>query len=284
MNSSKPIVVTGATGQQGGAAARHLLAAGWPIRILVRNPDKPAALDLAAAGAEIVIGDMLEPGSLHDAFEGAHGVFSVQTWRGPGGVEAEKRAGFNVAEAAAGAGVRHLVYTSVGGADRAPELAHFASKREIELRIEALGIPATILRPVFFMDNFRWQADGIRAGRLVQGVKPTTRLQIIAVDDIGGLAAHVFGSPDEWIGRTVELAGDEVTMVEAAAIFAERLGRPVTYAPEHEDRPGGGDEARKMAAWFDDHGYEADIAALRAIYPPLADLRAFVARAEWLTA
>ncbi len=284
MNTTQPIVVTGATGQQGGATARHLLSAGWSVRILVRDPDKPEARDLAAAGAEIVVGDMFDVGSLHDAFEGAHGVFSVQTWRGPGGVEAEKQQGFHVAEAAAGTGVAHVVYTSVGGADRAPELAHFASKREIELRIAGLDLPATILRPVFFMDNFRWQASGIREGRLVQGVKPTTRLQMIAVDDIGAFAAHAFGAPDEWIGRTIELAGDDLTMVETARIFAERLGRAVTYSPEHEDRPGGGGEARKMAQWFDDHGYEADIPALRAIYPPLKNLRAFVAQAEWLWA
>lgn len=282
MSASRTIVVTGATGQQGGATARHLLADGWPIRIFVRDPSKPAAEELAAAGAEVVIGDMLDPDSLRRAFEGAYGVFSVQTWRGPGGVEAEKQEGFNVAEAAAQAGVAHLVYTSVGGADCETGLAHFESKREIELRIAALGVPATILRPSFFMDNFRSQAAGIRAGKLVQGVKPETRLQMIAVDDIGAFAALAFRAPDEWIDRTIELAGDELTMVEVAAIFSARLGHEVAYAPEHEDRPGGGDEARKMAAWFDDHGYYADIAALRAVYPQLKEMRAFVAEAEWL--
>ena len=71
-------------------------------------------------------------------------------------------------------------------------------------------------------------------------------------------------------------------MLEVAAIFSARLGRPVEYVAQHEDRPGGGDEARKMAAWFDEHGYDADIAALRAVYPPLKDMRTFVAQAEWL--
>ena len=195
---------------------------------------------------------MLDADSLRAAFEGAYGVYSVQTWRGPGGIAAEKEAGFNVAQAAADAGIAHLVYSSVGGADRAPEVAHFVSKPEIEQHIAALGLPATILRPVFFMDNFRWQAAGIQAGKLVQGVKPTTRLQLVAVDDIGAFAALAFGAPDEWIGRTLEIAGDELTLVEAAEVFAERLGRPVAYSSEHEDRPGGGDEARKMAAWFED--------------------------------
>ena len=227
MDENRTIVVTGATGQQGGATARHLLAAGWPIRILVRDPAKPGAVEFARAGAEVVVGDLLDPDSLRAAFEGAYGVYSMQTWRGPGGIAAEKEAGFNVAQAAADAGVAHLVYSSVGGADRAPEVAHFVSKHEIEQRIAALGLPATILRPVFFMDNFRWQAAGIQAGKLVQGVKPTTRLQLIAVDDIGAFAALAFGAPDEWIGRTLEIAGDELTLVEVAEVFAERLGRPV---------------------------------------------------------
>lgn len=282
MSADRTIVVLGATGQQGGATARHLLASGTPIRILVRDPNKPAAIELAAAGAEVVVGDMLDADSLRGAFDGAHGVYSVQTWRGPGGIEAEKRAGFNVAEAAAATGIDHLVYSSVGGADRAPEVAHFESKHQIELRIAALGIPATILRPVFFMDNFRWQAADIREGRLVQGVKPETRLQMIAVDDIGAFAAMAFGAPGEWIGRTVELAGDELTMPQVAAIFSEKIGQPVAYSPEHEDRPGGGTEARRMAAWFDEHGYSADIAALRALYPQLNDVRTFVAQADWL--
>jgi len=283
MGTNRTIVVTGATGRQGGATARHLLAADMPIRILVRDPEKPAARELEAAGAEVVVGDLLDPPSLRDAFEGAYGVYSMQTWRGPGGIEAEKAGGFNVAQAAADANVEHLVYSSVGGADRAPGLAHFASKWAIEQRITELGVPATFLRPAFFMDNFRWQAAGIREGRLVQGAKPETRLQMIAVDDIGAFATLAFASPAEWIGRTIELAGDELTLLEVAAEFAEKLGRPVSYSMAPENRPGGGDEARKMAAWFDDYGFNADIPELRAIYPPLKDLRAFVWEAEWLT-
>lgn len=284
MLTTAPIVVLGATGHQGGATARHLLANGSAVRILVRDPDKDAAKELAASGAEVVIGDMLEPDSLRSTFDGAHGVFSVQTWRGPGGVEAEMQAGFNVAEAAKQAGVAHLVYTSVASADRAPGVAHFESKREVELRIAALGVPATILRPVFFMDNFRWQAAGIHDGRLVQGIKPETRLQMIAVDDIGGIAALVFNAPEKWIGWTIEIAGDELTMVEAAAVLSARLGRSVEYSAEHENRPGGGDGARKMAEWFDEVGYQVDIAEVRAMWPGVMDFAGFVARAEWLEA
>jgi hypothetical protein len=224
---------------------------------------------------------MLDPFSLCRAFADVHGVFSVQTWRGPGGVEAEKEMGFNVVQCAADAGVPHLVYSSVASANRT-DLAHFLSKYEIEQRIAMLGVPATILRPVFFMDNFSMQAEGIRAGRLVQGVKPETRLQMIAVDDIGGIATLAFSSPHHWRGKTFEFAGDELTLVQAAEIFSARLGRPVEYVPEHEDRPGGGDEARRMATWFDEVGYNLYIAGVREVYPALKDFRAFVAQADWL--
>ncbi len=132
------------------------------------------------------------------------------------------------------------------------------------------------------MDNFRWQATGIQQGRLLQGIKPETRLQMIAVDDIGGIAALAFRQPGEWLGKTVEIAGDELTMVEAAAVFSASLGRPVEYVGGHEDRPGGGDEARSMAAWFDEVGYDVDIAAVRAVYPGLRDFAEFVVEAAWL--
>ena len=133
------------------------------------------------------------------------------------------------------------------------------------------------------MDDFRWPAMA-SARSSCPGHEPDDPTANDHRRSHRRLCGARLRLPDQSIRRTVELAGDEVTIVEAAAIFAERLGRPVTYTPEHEDRPGGGGEARKMAAWFDDHGYEADIAALRAIYPSLADLRAFVARAEWLMA
>jgi uncharacterized protein YbjT (DUF2867 family) len=282
MDAKRTIVVTGATGNQGGATARHLLDDGWPIRIFVRDPTKPSAVEFAAAGAEVCVGNFEDPASLAHAFEDAYGVYSVQTWRGPGGVEAEVAAGVAVAEAAAAAGVSHLVYSSVGGADRAPELTHFVSKLRIEQRIAELGIPATVLRPTLFMDNFKWQADGIRAGRLVQGVRPTTRLQMIAVDDIGGLAARAFGAPEDWIGTTIEIAGDELTMPEVAAIFARRVGHEVEYVSTEDNRPGDREESRRMTAWFETDGYRADIPALRALHPPLKDFQTYVDEADWL--
>ena len=147
-NSEKTIVVTGATGQQGGATARHLLAQGWHVRALTGDPQGAAAQALAAAGAEVVSGNMYDRASLDQAFAGAYGVFSVQNfWLPDVGAAGEVRQGKIVADAAKAAGVRHLVYTSVGGDERQTGLSHFDSKWQIEEYVRSLSLPVTVLRP-----------------------------------------------------------------------------------------------------------------------------------------
>src|ERR1041385_4678225 len=153
--NDKVIAVTGATGQQGGAVARKLLAEGWKIRALTRDTEKPAARELASLGAEVVPGDMENRAELDAAFKGAYGVFSVQNfWLPNVGFEGEIRQGKNVADAAKAAGVPHLVYSSVGAAHRGMGQKHFDSKWEVEQYIQSLDIPYTIFRPVLFMDNY----------------------------------------------------------------------------------------------------------------------------------
>src|SRR5829696_2881793 len=151
-NTDRLILVTGATGQQGGAAARHLLANGWRVRGLTRNPASDKAQALVALGAEVVEGDLYDRTSVDTALQGAYGVFSVQNfWLPDVGAEGEVRQGQLLADAAHAAGIKHFVYTSVGGAERATGIPHFDSKWAIEQHIAALGLPATVLRPVFFM-------------------------------------------------------------------------------------------------------------------------------------
>jgi len=148
------IVVTGAAGNQGGAAARHLLSKGWKVRALTRDVSKPAAQALAAAGAEVFSADHDDRASLDAAFKGAYGVFSVQNyWLLNVGAEGEVRQGKAIADAAQAAGVQHFVYSSVGAAHRGRGQAHFASEHEIEQHIQSLDLPYTILRPVAFMEN-----------------------------------------------------------------------------------------------------------------------------------
>ncbi len=278
-----PILVTGATGQQGGAVARHLLTAGLAVRALTRDPEKPAARDLAARGATVVQGDLDDRASVERAVAGAASVFSVQNYTEAGGPEGEVRQGVALADAARAAGVRHLVYSSVGSADRHTGIPHFESKARIEEHVRGLGLPYTILRPVFFMDNWAWARDAIRGGVLAQPLDPDKPLQQVAVDDIGAFAALAFADPDTWSGRAVDLAGDELTMPRAAEVFARVLGRPVRYerTPLDRFRQAMGAETAAMFAWFNDVGYTADIPVLRAAYPPLATLDRYLRDAGW---
>lgn len=168
------ILVTGATGQQGGAVTRHLLAGGWRLRALIRDPEKPAARALAENRVELVQGDLNDRASLNRALKGVYGVFSMQNfWLPDVGAEGEVRQGKTIADAATAAGVQHFVYTSVGAAHRGMGQAHFASKWEIEQHIRALGLPATILRPVSFMENYNWSRPQILNGTFSsRGLRP----------------------------------------------------------------------------------------------------------------
>ena len=154
----RPVLVIGATGQQGGATARHLLERGRMVRALVRDPASPAARELRRAGADLVVGDLDDPASLRTAMKGAHGVFLVLTMMAgprisPEGVAAEERRGQAVADLARESGIEHLVYSSLNGASARSGIPYYESKARIEEHIHALGLPATILRPVSFMDN-----------------------------------------------------------------------------------------------------------------------------------
>lgn len=277
-NSDKTIVVTGATGQQGGAAARHLLDQGWRVRALTRDPESAAAQALAAAGAEVVSGNMNDRASLDQAFAGAYGVFSVQNfWLPDVGAAGEVRQGKIVADAARAAGVSHFVYTSVGGAERQTGLSHFDSKWQIEEYVRSLGLPSTILRPVFFMENLTSPMMGPRDGVLANALKPSTSLQMIAVDDIGFFAALAFGRPQEFVGKAIELAGDSLTMPQVAEAMTRATGQPVSFFEVPLEQVASfSQETADMMAWFNDHGYEADIAALRRQHPGLQTFETFL--------
>ncbi|MFE7777899.1 NmrA/HSCARG family protein [Streptomyces sp. NPDC057445] len=282
--TSGPVLVIGATGLQGGATARQLAARGREVRALVRTPDAPAAQALAALGVTPVRGDLNDEQSLRAAMDGVHGVFSVQNFMTPAGLGGEVRQGRAVARAARDTGVAHVVYSSVGGAERHSGVPHFDSKRHIERYLDELGVPHTVLRPTFFMDNFAahgpQQVDGTLVVQL--GLKPDTRVQFIAVDDIGWFAAEAFEKPDEYLGRAVEIAGDELTATEVAEAFAARTGGPARFEeipldavaanPYIPNAP----EIALMFEWFQDHGYRADIPALRAVHPGLKSFEAFL--------
>lgn len=278
------ILVAGATGLQGGAVARRLLAQGRQVRALTRNPTSAVARKLEAAGAELVSGEMADPRRMADLCTGAAGVFSVQNfWTSS--YDEEIRQGTNLAQAAAKAGVAHFVYSSAGGAERRTGIAHFESKWRIEQRIGELGLPATILRPATFMDNFLAPdfLKRIRKGKLPFPLRADRPLQFIAVEDIGAFAALAFEHPDEWIGKILEIAGDELTMPQAAEILARAMSLPVKHQalPLWLARLFMGKEMTDMFRWFNKAGFEADLPQLRALHPDLMTLQEWAPRQSW---
>ena len=282
--NDKIIAVTGATGLQGGAVARKLLEEGWQVRALTRDTGKPAAQELEALGAELVPGDMDNRAELEAAFAGAYGVFSVQNYWLPNvQYDGEIRQGKAVADAAKAAGVQHLVYSSVGAAHRGMGQKHFESKWIIEQHIQSLGLPYTILRPAFFMENHNWARPYILSGTFTgKGLHPDKGIQSIAVEDIAVFAALALANPDAYLGRTLELAGDELTETETAQVFTRVIGREVRLAqPEQSE---GGDPDEEMIAmyrFFNGEGYDADIPALRKLHPGLLTLEDFLRRNGW---
>jgi len=252
------ILVTGATGQQGGAVARELLAGGHSVRAMTRKPDGDAAQALAALGAEVVAGDS----SLAAALDGVWGVFAVQnSWEA--GVEGEEEQGKRIAQLARDAGVQHFVYTSVGGADRKTGVPHFDNKFRIEEKVRSLGFPShTVLRPVFFMENFLspWYKPAIDEGNLAMSLTPDTKLQMIALADIGRYGRMAFEQHDTMNGEAIELAGDDTTMPQAAEIISKASGKPISFfqVPIEEVRKFSDDFAL-MFEWFDRVGYDSDI-------------------------
>jgi uncharacterized protein YbjT (DUF2867 family) len=279
------VLVTGATGQQGGAVARQLLSRGHKVRALTRKPQGEAAKALAGLGAEVVPGDLDEVGSLEKALAGAWGVFSVQnTWEA--GVEAEERQGKRLAELARQAGVSHFVYTSVGSAHRRTGIPHFDNKARIEETVRGLGFPSyTILRPVFFMEN--WTSPSFKGslleGKLAIGIRPDTPLEMIAVDDIGTYGLKAFEQHVELNRREIDIAGDEHTMPEAARILGNAIGRKVEFVqvPIEEVRKLSADFAT-MLEWFDRVGYDVHIRSRsREFGIPPTSLADWGAKAAW---
>jgi uncharacterized protein YbjT (DUF2867 family) len=275
--NTRSIVVTGATGKQGGATFHHLKQRGFLVRAMVRNPEGEKVRELENQGAEVLRGDFDNPDSLDRALDGADGAFSVQDWQA--GAEAEIRQGIAFAEAANRQEVGHLVYSSVAAADQNTGIPHFESKGRVEERVRQTGVPWTIFRPVFFMENWLMMREGIEAGVITLPLSPETRLQMIAVDDIGAFVALAFEHPGRWHNRAFELAGDELSMTEIAAVFSSASGREVRYqqAPWDQFEQQAGHELTVMYRWFEDNGYHVDIAEVRREYPHLTGFN------RWLT-
>jgi len=231
-----PILVTGATGKQGGATARALVADGAHVRALVRNPDTESARALAAIGVELIVGDLDDAASLAPACAGVYGVFSVQN---PDfdNLEADTEAvrGMNLIRASEAAGVTHFIQTTATGCGdyyrrsgwgaRRGEINSVVIKGYLEDQVREAGFSRwTVLRPAFFMENFPFI---LRGDRLVTAYDPKASVPMISASDIGKVAATAFREPDRFNGAAIELAGDLLTMPEVAATMSAAWGRTV---------------------------------------------------------
>jgi uncharacterized protein YbjT (DUF2867 family) len=227
------VAVTGATGRQGGAVARHLLSAGWQVRAITRRPHGPAAHALAAVGADVVAADMMNISELVHAFRDAHGVYSVQNFL-PGGVEAEITQGCNVADAAKTAAVQHVVYGSAGPRTTDTGIASWDSKLTVQAHLRALALPLTVLRPTAFMelmtdkDFFPPVSTWSLMPKLMGAHRP---LGWICVDDLGAIAARAFAEPDRFVGAELDLTADVQSIAQCRQLWQDVYGRPPRRLP-----------------------------------------------------
>lgn len=281
------ILVIGATGTQGGAVADHLLANDHDVHALTRSPEGAAARDLAERGATVVEGDLSDEAALTAAMEAVDGVFLMTNfWEH--GYDAEVRQGETAIDAAVAAGVDHLVFSSVGGAERDTGIPHFDSKWELEESLRDTDLTQTVVRPVFFTQNLEAnREDVLEDGTLALALEPGVPLQMVDVDDIGALVLRAFENPERYDGEAIELASDELTLRAAAARVADVTGRDVRAqhldpAVLEEAMGEVGTEYRVMFEWFNEHGYEAAIDELQAEHDlDLTRLTEYLERAGW---
>jgi uncharacterized protein YbjT (DUF2867 family) len=260
--SDRTVLITGATGKQGGATVRALQGRGFRLLAMTRKPEGDAARTLKADGVEVIQADFDDEASLKRAMAGVWGLFAVQnTWEA--GVEREEAQGKRLARVARAGGVEHYVYASVGSAHRKTGIPHFENKWRIEETVRSLRFPSyVIVRPVFFMENLTtpWflNGDAIHAA-----LKTSTVLQMIAVDDIGKYHARAFIDSAKLNGREIDIAGDARTMPEVATVLGDAMGRTLRFVQVAiEEVRKSSEDYGTMLAWFDRVGYNADITGL----------------------
>src|ERR687890_370203 len=268
--SQRKILVTGATGQQGGALARQLLQKKHKVYALTRNTHSPAAQDLHDKGANIIKGDLDDYDSLIRVVNDVESIFLMGT-PFEDGTEGEIRRGKLMADIAKDKGIEHLVYSSVANADKNTGIPHFDSKREVEKHIEGLGIPYTIVAPVYFMDNLLapWTLPQLKEGRFPMALPASRPLQQIALSDIVAFTALVLENREQFVGRRVDIASDEPSGKEVADVLTRVTGREIGYVelPLEQVRQAMGEDGAGMFEWFARVGYSADIEGLRSEHP-----------------
>ena len=285
MSSKLKVLVTGATGQQGGAVADVLHRDGHSVRALTRNPDGAAAQRLADKGVEVVRGEFTDEESLRRAADGVDSAYLMST-SFEAGTAAETEHGRHAIDAFTAAGVGHIVYSSVGSADQDTGIPHFDSKYAVERYLVASGAAYTISAPVFFMENHvaPWAVAPLLEGKLAMAMPADRKLQQIALSDIGEFGARLIERRESVFGKRFYIAGDDLDGTETAAVLAAASGRSIDYValPMETVRARSEDIARTFE-WFDRVGYSADIAGLRREFPEVTwhSLASWAGQLDW---
>jgi uncharacterized protein YbjT (DUF2867 family) len=276
------ILVTGATGLQGGAVANQLLTEGWQVRALTRNINGRTAQALAARGAEVVQGDLADVKAVWRAIDGAYGVYSVQN-PFTSSIEDEIRQGKAVADGAREAGVRHIVYGSAGSGARDTGIPSWESKLVIEAHMQALGLPLTILRPTAFMElmTARQFFPSASTWHVMPAIMGSHRaMPWLSAADLGVIAARVFTDPNRFVGQELTLASDVQTIGQCRALYEAVLGRKPPRFPMpvwlFECFGFVGKDLTTMWRWLRDNEVPLDTKPARAIYPEALTVR------DWL--
>jgi len=270
VSNKRKILVTGATGQQGGALARLLLQKKHEVYALIRNtePESPKAQNLRNLGAKLIKGDLDNPDSLEQATNGIDSVFLMGTWVEVG-TEGETRRGKMMVDIAKEKKIEHLVYSSVVNADKNTGIPHFESKYKVEQHIKNSGIPYTIIGPTFFMDNLlSYSRAGLQQGQLALPLSPSLILQQSALENIAEFFALVLERRNSFLGKRIDIASDELTGELAAKVLSDELRRKISYVqvPLEQIRQASEDLAL-MFQWFERIGTGVDVASLYKQYP-----------------
>lgn len=250
MAAKKIIAVVGATGAQGGGLVKAILndpQSEFAVRAITRDPNSAASQALAAAGAEVVAGDVEDLASLTTAFTGAYGAYCVTFFWNHFSPEKENQSAQNMAQAAKAAGLKHVIWSTLEdtrkwvplGDNRMPTLMgkykvpHLDAKGESDHYFTDAGVPTTFLLTSFYWDNLihfgmgpKKDAEGMLQFTMPMGDAP---LSGIAAEDIGACAYGIFKAGDRFIGQRVGIAGDHLTGAEMAASMRKALGQPVHY-------------------------------------------------------
>ena len=307
MADKKVIAVVGSTGSQGGGLVQAILSdpnGGFAARAVTRDPSKDKAKALAAKGAEVVAANLDDVESLKKAFAGAYGVYGVTNFWEHFSGEKEKAQAKNIADAARAAGVKHVIWSTLEDtrklmtADdkRMPMLQekyrvpHFDAKAEANAYFQ--GLPATYLVTSFYWDNL--YLFGLAPKKDDKGVYSWTfpmgnaKLAGIAAEDIGKVAYGIFKAGEQYVGKTVGIAGENLTIKEIGEKLSKGLGiGPVTYnAPEPNDYRAygfqGADEYGNMFQVYRDFEKEVlgarSIETTRALNPQLQNFDQWLAK------